>query len=248
MTQSSRKIEAMTRGGRALAQVREELVRRTVAGVRFEEIESWAQTLIKSAGMKPSFSTVPDYRWATCIMKNDAMCHGIPEGQTVEAGDLLTIDVGLICDGYHLDTTTSFAVGEVSAAVRQFLRVGRAALDNAIAAAQVGSSVYEISLAMETLVRRHRYGLTKQLTGHGVGEELHQSPLIPCYTRRRDKRELLHLGQTLAIEVMYTIGDPTLVLDPDGWTFRTADGSLSAMFEETVLLTATGPQILTKAD
>jgi len=242
----TQKIDAMKEGGRALGKVKGQLYSFTKVGTRFEEIEAEAQRLIKAAGYTPSFSTVPGYDWATCIMKNDEMCHGIPQKKSVEDGDVLTIDVGLINKGYHLDTTMTFAVGSISEEIVQFLERGQRILDDAIGKARLGNSVYDISFAMEKGLKKYNYGAVYQLTGHGIGKELHMDPAVPCVTQRSDKRKKLVVGQTLAIEVMYTSGDPYLVEDTDGWTYRTEDGSLSGMFEETVLITKSGPQVMTK--
>lgn len=247
-TQLQRKITAMRAGGKALGKIKSQLQAFSKTGVSFEKIEEEAQRLIKAAGMMPSFSTVPRYHWATCIMKNEAVCHGIPKGKSVADGDIITIDIGLINDGFHLDTTITFPVGTVSPKIIEFLEVGKKSLAHAIAAAQAGNSVYDISFAMNKPLEENGYGVVFQLTGHGVGEELHMEPVIPCVPQRADKKIKLQIGQTLAIENMYTMGSALLVEASDGWTYVTSDGSLSAMFEETVLITQNGPEILTKSE
>lgn len=246
MSIDTQKIQAMREGGKALGLIRDTLKNFTKVGMKFEHIEAEAQRLIKDAGMKPSFSTVEGYHWATCIMKNDELCHGIPQGKTVEDGDIITIDVGLINNGYHLDTTTTFPVGAISSTTKTFLEEGRASVDKAIAQARAGNSVYDISFAMEKHLKRHGYGAVYDLTGHGIGKELHMSPSIPVFAHKPDKKRLIKAGDTLAIEVMYTAGEPDLVIAEDGWTYKTKDNSLSAMFEETVLVTENGPEILTR--
>ncbi len=241
-----KKIQAMREGGRSLGKIKSQLRDFTGPGVRFEAIEAEAQRLIGAEGMVPSFSTVPGYEWATCIMKNDEVCHGIPLKKTVDEGDIITIDVGLINQGYHLDTTITFGVGQISESAARFLEVGKQVLDKAIAKAQAGNSVYDISFQMEKGLQRHGYGVVYQLTGHGIGEKLHMEPEVPVFALKKLKKEILTEGQTLAIEVMYAMGEAKLVEADDGWTFRTADGSISGMFEETVLITKKGPEILTK--
>src|SRR5690606_30189993 len=150
----------------------------TQVGTTFEAIEAEAQKLIKQTGATPSFSTVKGYDWATCIMKNDEMCHGIPQGKTVAAGDVIKIDVGLMWEGYHLDTTITFAVGEVSPEIKTFLEIGQRALTKAIDKARPGNSVYDISRAMQKVVEEHGYSAVYQLTGHGIGKKLHDEPEI----------------------------------------------------------------------
>ena len=239
------RISAMRQGGALLGRVKQQLVDFTKVGMAFETIEAEAQRLIKAGGAKPSFSTVPGYSWATCLMKNDELCHGIPQHKWVADGDVMTIDVGLIWDGYHLDTTTTFVVGQSQPEIEHFLDVGRRSLAKAIKKARVGNSVYDLSFAMQKVVEENGFNVVYQLTGHGVGKELHGEPEIPCFAQKSDKRIKLYEGQTIAIEIMYAAADAHLVLDRDGWTYRTEDGSLSGMFEETVLVTQAGPEILT---
>jgi len=241
------KTAAMREGGRALGKIKDQLRLMTRPGVTFEEIEAAAQQLIAEAGMKPSFSTVPDYDWATCIMKNNELCHGIPRGKTVEIGDLITIDVGLINRGFHLDTTISFAVEPATPLVHEFLERGEKLLNKAIAEVRPLGSIYDISYQMDKGLKKYGYGAVYQLTGHGIGERLHMEPEVPVVARRSDKRRKLKIGDTIAVEIMYTLGDPRVEEADDGWTFVTADGKLSAMFEETVLVTSKGHEILTKS-
>jgi methionyl aminopeptidase len=239
------KLQAMRTGGAKLRQVKHQLQAFTKVGTRFEDIEAEAQRLIKAAGAVPNFALVPGYHWATCIMKNDEVCHGIPKGKYVDDGDVITIDVGLLYEKWHLDTSISFAVGSVPAEVTHFLTVGQDSLKKAINKARVGNSIYDISAAMQRVVERAGFGCVYQLTGHAIGEELHMDPSVPCIAQRRDKNLKLYEGQTLAIEIMYAAGDAHLKIDKDGWTYRTSDGSLAGMFEETVLITRNGPEILT---
>jgi len=244
---TKQKIEAMREGGKALGKIKAQLQAFVKIGTTFEQIEDKAQDLIKKTGMVPSFSTVPGYHWATCVMKNHEVCHGIPKGKKVEDGDVISIDIGLINNGYHLDTSITFPVGKVSQEIEEFLEAGKVSLEKAIAQARVGNSVYDISFAMEKPLKRKGYGVVFQLTGHGVGEELHMDPAIPCIANKADKRVKLVEGQTLAIENMYSMDNPVLEESSDGWTYVTIDGSISGMFEETVLITKDGPEILTQS-
>lgn len=240
------RITAMRQGGHHLGTIKNQLVAFTKVGMSFATIEAEAQRLIKAVGAVPSFSTVPGYSWATCIMKNDELCHGIPSSKKyVDDGDVMTIDVGLIWQGFHLDTTTTFVVGQTTPEIEAFLEIGQRALAKAIKKATVGNSVYDISFAMQKVTEEHGCNVVYQLTGHGVGEVLHGEPEIPCLAQKSDKKVKLVEGMTIAIEIMYAAGDAYLVLDKDGWTYRTQDGSLSGMFEETVLVTKSGPEILT---
>ncbi|MBU0974533.1 type I methionyl aminopeptidase [Patescibacteria group bacterium] len=240
-----KKIIAMRQGGKVLGRIKNQLADFSKPGISFEQIEEKAQYLIKEAGMLPSFSTVPGYNWATCIMKNDSICHGIPQNNVIEDGDVITIDIGLINNNFHLDTTITFPVGKVSQEINDFLSAGKKSLRKAIVAAKLGNSVYDISRAMEKPLKRNGYGVVFQLTGHGVGKELHMEPSIPCIPDKADRNVKLYNGQTIAIENMYAMGNATLEESLDGWTYKTIDGSISGMFEETVLITEKGPEILT---
>lgn len=243
------KIAAMREGGKRLATVRLKVIEAVVPGVSFEHLEEIAQEWIKKLHATPSFPTVDGYKYATCITKNEGCCHGLPVGKVVEEGDLITVDVGLIFDGYHTDTSITVFAGNQEAIndeTREFLETGKRALANAISKAKVGNSVYDISRAIEETIEGAGYGAVYQLTGHGVGKKLHEPPYIPCVAFKQDKRLLLTEGQTIAIEPMYSMGNPELVLGADGWVYETKDKSLTGMFEETVLITRSGPEILTK--
>lgn len=247
MSEQSHKIEAMRTGGKLLGKIKRQLQEFTKVGMSFAEINAEAERLIAAAGAKANFAMVPKYHWATCIMHGDELCHGIPTAtKKVLDGDLLRVDVGLLYDGFHLDTSISFIVGKASPEIERFLAVGQKALDAAIAQARPGNSVYDVSYAMQSVIDGAGYGSVFQLTGHGVGRELHEDPAIPCIAIRSDKKITFTVGQTVAIETMYTMGNPMLVLDKDGWTYRTKDGSLGGMIEETVLITDGEPEILTK--
>jgi methionyl aminopeptidase len=240
------KISAMREGGKRLRQVKKQLQTFTKVGVSFAEIEAEAQRLIKEAGAIPNFALVPGYEWATCVMKNDEVCHGIPtDKKYVDDGDIITIDVGLLYHDWHLDTSISFGVGNVDSETKHFLEIGRKSLKKAINKARVGKTIYDVSKGMQQVVERAGFGAVYQLTGHAIGEELHMDPAVPCIAQRSDKKLKLYAGQTLAIEIMYAAGNADLKLDKDGWTYRTKDGSLTGMFEETVLITANGPEVLT---
>ena len=205
---TEKKIIAMREGGHALALIRDGLVSYVKIGMTFAEIEAETQRQIKAAGMVPSFSTVPGYSWATCIMKNDGLCHGIPNQTRVEDGDILTIDLGLINKGYHLDTTTTFIVGTSTKEKEYFLEVGRRSLKKAIQKVRSGQSVYAVSEAMENVLAEEGMGIVYQLTGHGVGEELHMDPHSPCIALKEAKRVPSRPGQHIAVETKYTAGAP----------------------------------------
>lgn len=243
----SDRIRAMREGGVILAQIRDSLAASVKPGHVFEDIEAQAQKLLREHDVLPSFSTVAGYDWATCIMANEALCHGIPGKQVVRKGDVITIDIGLINRGFHLDTTVTFAVGTVPASTRRFLATGQEALAAALAEVKAGARVFDVSRAMQRVVEAAGYSAVRELTGHGVGERLHMAPNIPCVGVHSDKRVFLEEGQTIAVEIMYAQGSSVLELGSDGWTYLTRDRSLTGMFEDTVLVTKEGCEVLTKS-
>ena len=243
--ETQERIVAMREGGEILAQVRQGILDQVKPGITFEEIEQTAQELILKHKAVPSFPTVDNYSWATCINKNSGCCHGIPQHGAAEFGDLLTIDVGLIWKGFHSDTSVTISVGKPSARLREFLQIGLQSEYAAIQAAKVGNSIHDISEAMAEALWIRGCKPIYQLVGHGIGRSLHESPAVPCTPYPKDKKKKLKPYQTLAIEVMYAAGNPKLELAEDGWTYQTEDGSLTGMFEHTVLITPQGPEILT---
>lgn len=240
-------IGAMKIGGAMLGRVRKALYDFTQVGVSPKQIEFKARQLIKAEGAELSFTKVPGYRWATCININDGVVHGIPESvKPLENGDLVTVDVGVYYHGYHTDAAFSKVVGKSTPAKDRFLKAGLEGLQNAIAAVKPGGYIGDISLAMESTLKKYGYSATRELTGHGVGKELHEDPMISnVVISPREKTPVMVAGQTLAIEIIYVEGDPALVLEADGWTISTKDGTLSAVHEETVVVTQDGCSILT---
>lgn len=240
-------IEAMKIGGAMLGRVRQALYEFTQVGISPKEVEFKARELIKAEGGSLSFTKVPGYRWATCININEGIVHGIPESTVPFAdGDLVTVDVGVFYHGYHTDAAFSKVVGTSTPAKNRFLRAGLEGLKNAIDAVKPGNRIGDISLAMESTLKKYGYRATRELTGHGVGKELHEDPMISnIVVGTREKTPLIKLGATLAIEIIYVEGKPSLVLEEDGWTISVKDGTLSAVHEETVLVTEDGCSILT---
>lgn len=241
------KIAAMTTGGAMLGRVREALFHFTQVGVSPSQIEFKARELIKAEGGELSFTKVPGYRWATCININDGIVHGIPTSTVpLQDGDLVTVDVGVFFSGYHTDAAFSKVVGTSTPAKDKFLQAGIEGLKNAIAAVKPGNYIGDISEAMDSTLKKYGYSATKELTGHGVGKELHEEPMISnVVVSKRENTPLIKVGQTLAIEIIYVEGSPKLVLEEDRWTISTKDGTLSAVQEETVVVTEDGCSILT---
>lgn len=240
-------LEAMKIGGAMLGRVRQALYQFTQVGVTPLQVELKARQLIKAEGGELSFTKVPGYSWATCININEGIVHGIPTSELPFAdGDLVTVDVGVYYRGYHTDAAFSKVVGTSSVQKDRFLQAGLEGLKNAISVIKPGAYIGEISEAMESTLKVYGYKATKELTGHGVGKELHEDPMISnVVVGPKEKTPKIKLGQTLAIEIIYVEGKPSLVLEADGWTISTRDGTLSAVHEETVVVTEDGCSILT---
>jgi methionyl aminopeptidase len=239
------KIAAMREGGRVLGTILQELLGFSRPGTSLLDIEALAQKRIVQAGMKPSFSTVANYQWATCLCVNEVIVHGIPTGYRLKEGDLLTIDIGLINRGFHVDTAWTKVVGGKD---DTFLEVGQEALKKAIDQAKAGNRVGHISKAIQEIIEGAGYGVVKTLVGHGVGKTLHEPPQIPGFVRGSiEKTPRLTVGMTIAIEVIYAMGSPAITYYDDGWSIATRDHSLSAVFEQTIAVTDSKPLILTPA-
>ena len=240
-------IKIMQEGGRRLAGVKHKLFDEVVEGVSAEIIEQITCRLIAKERGKPSFKMVPGYRWATCVNINEGVVHGIPKKEIVfKKGDVVSVDLGMFYRGFHTDT--SFSVGlNTDPEITDFLETGEEALRSAIKSAIIGNRIYDISFAIESILKNNGYSPVKALVGHGVGRNLHEEPQIPCFIDGAERNQSPEIpeGAVLAIEVMYSTGSADVVLDDDGWTIKTADGKISALFEETVAVTKRGPKILT---
>jgi len=240
------KLSIMKQGGARLGEIREKLLKDVKPGISAIELDQIAEVLITRAGGKPSFMTVDGYKWSTCICINDCIVHGIPAKYSLRTGDLVTIDVGMLYEGYHTDTAASLIVGKPNG--DHFLDIGKLALKEAIAQAVIGNRIGHISLAMQQIIEDAGYNVARSLVGHGIGRELHMDPQVPCYLDEAiEKTPKLEDGLTIAIEVIYMEGKSALIVDNDGWTMRTRDRSRAGMFEHTVAITTKGPKILTHA-
>jgi len=231
--------------GKLISQIKKQAVEFAQTHWNLADIDSYVDTLIHNAGGEPGFKKVPGYHWATCISVNDVLVHGIPKGY-IKEGDIVNIDTGMYYKGTTTDTSTTFVIGNPSPEQTHFLQVGLDTLDKAIAKARPGNRVYDISDTIQKNIEAAGYNVTLNLTGHGVGKTMHEEPPIPCFVSKDPvlKTEL-KVGMVLAIEVMYMKGDWPLIQDPDGWSLRTRDGSDAAVFEEDVIVTPKGPEVIT---
>lgn len=253
---SEQEIAIMAEGGKILGEIVKSTLKRIKPGVSTAEIDEWIEDEIIKKGGEPSFKKVPNYFWTTCTGLNDEVVHSIPRrDKVVKEGDLVKIDAGIYWKGFHSDTSWTVQIPfskpnaeeEVSVVLgARFLEVGKHALREAIKVAKPGKRVGDISLEIQKIIEEAGFSPVKVLTGHGIGRELHEDPLIPCVLKGKIENTLeLVAGMTLAIEVIYTLGSPKLVMESDNWTISTEDGKISGLFEETIALTKNGPLILT---
>lgn len=243
-------LAIMAEGGRKLGDIRDQLIAMSKPGLKLLDIEAEAMRLIKLSGGEPSFTTVEDYQWATCLCVNDQVVHGIPSSYVLEPMDVLTIDVGLLYKGFHTDTADTCVIGgeeHAPESIKRFLDTGRQILKSAIAVAVAGNRIGHISAVTDAGLRKAGYFAMKALTGHAVGRTLHEEPMIPNYIERKlERTPLIVPGMTLAIEIIYSMGTHDIkYAGDDGWTLSTRDGSLSAVFEHTVAVFEDKTTVLT---
>lgn len=245
---NQKEMEIMIRAGEKLGRIKAELEKNVKEGTNAEEIEKLADTLIKKEGGRPSFKMVPGYSWVTCVNVNEGLVHGIPKKETIfKKGDVVSVDVGMFYQGFHVDTALSVGISP-DGDTKRFLETGKRALSKAIKKARVGGRIYDISRSIEEEIEAEGFSPIRALVGHGVGRDLHEEPQIPCFTQgKREESPQILEGATLAIEVMYAKGKPDVEIAPDGWTILMRDGKISALFEETVAIALHGPLVLTES-
>jgi len=247
-------IKTLEQGGKLLSCILKALLQEAKPGVATADLDKLADNLIQKTGGTPSFKTVPGYKWATCMCVNNEVVHGIPD-DTLHAGDILCIDIGLLYQGFHTDMAWTIRIhnsefrikNSREAEIDKFLLTGEKALDNAIKQAKVGNRGGHISQAIQQTIEGGGYSVVKALVGHGIGKDLHEDPQIPGFLDTDvHKTPFLQEGMTLAIEVIYNEGKEEVEYkNNDGWTIVAADRSLSAVFEHTIVITRTKPKILT---
>ena len=246
-TKTPAQIEAMREGGKLLASVFDGLRKQVTAGMSGLDVDDWVAREIKALGAIATYKTSEvNFPGVICISTNDEIVHGIPTGYVFEKGDIASFDLVITYKGMKTDSAFTMVVGEKPAGVKKHLlntteRSLYAGIDAITGPVRVG----DISAAVEKVLKDGRLGIVRELVGHGVGQEMHMPPEIPNYGRK-GTGALLSVGDTVAIEPMAMLGKEKIRTDDDGWTIRTADGSLAAHFEHTVLVTEDGAEILTK--
>mgnify|MGYP002517138548 CR=1 FL=1 len=242
---SAREIELMRESCKILSEVHEKLGEAIRPGISTWEIDALGEKLIRERGCIPNFLNYNGYPASICVSVNDEVVHGIPsDKRIIKEGDIVGLDAGVIYKGYHSDAARTHAIGEVSKEAKELIRVTRESFFEGIKYAKEGNYLFEISAAIGRYATERGYGVVRDLCGHGIGANLHEAPEIPNYEMNR-RGVRLRKGMTLAIEPMINIGTHAVRWLDDDWTVVTADGSLSAHYENTVLITENEPILLT---
>ena len=242
---SDREIELLRIAGNIVYQTHQYLKPMLKPGITTKELDEKAEAFIRSKGATPSFKGLYGFPGSVCISLNDEVVHGIPhKDHILQEGDIVSLDAGLIYKGYHSDMARTFPVGQVSEEARLLIERTRQSFFDGIKMAKEGNHLFDISNAIDASIRPYGYGIVRDLVGHGIGTSLHEDPQIPNFAQKRRGPKLV-AGMTFAIEPMINIGRADVEWLDDDWTVVTEDGSLSAHYENTILITEGEPEILT---
>lgn len=242
---SVREIELMRKSCEILSEVHDRLGEAIKPGISTWEIDALGEKLIREYGCEPNFLNYNGYPASICVSVNDEVVHGIPSKERfLKEGDIVSLDAGLIYKGYHSDAARTYPVGKISEKASKLIEVTKQSFFEGIKKAKAGNHLYDISNAIDAYVSRFGYGVVRDLVGHGIGTSLHEDPQIPNFKQWR-RGIKLQPGMTLAIEPMVNMGSFEVKWLDDDWTVVSVDGSLSAHYENTVLITEGEPEILT---
>jgi len=234
----------MRTASQAVAQVLGALQEAAAPGVSMKDLDDIAAGIIRDRGCTPSFLGYHGYPATICTSPNNVIVHGIPDGYQLKDGDILSVDVGAIYEGYHGDAARTFAIGEVSDEVAKLIRVTEESMLAGIAQVKAGARIGDIGVAVQQAAEASGFSVVREYVGHGIGEQMHEEPQIPNYGQA-GKGMKLKKGMAICIEPMVNMGDWRTELQDDGWTVTTADGSLSAHFENTIAITSDGVEVMT---
>ena len=237
-------IEKMAAAGRILARCHEILRRKARPGVTTAEIDKTAERFIRSQGAEPAFNGYRGFPGSICASPNSMVVHGIPGPYRLGRGDILSIDIGVVLDGWVADAAITHPIGNVTPIAKRLLTSTRAALFDAVEQCRVGNRLGDVSHAVQARVEADGFSIIRSLVGHGIGRQMHEDPQIPNFGEPGTGPELED-GMVLAIEPMVNVGTHHVRMGTDNWAVYSQDGSLAAHFEHTVAVTAEGPRILT---
>jgi len=225
-----------------------ELASHIAPGVTTSQLDKVAETFIRDNGAEPTFKGFPNlkgepYPASICTSINEVVVHGIPNNQALREGDIISIDCGVKMNGFCGDSAYTFAVGEINSEKQQLLDITKKALYEGIGVSRVGNRVGDIGYAIQTLCEINSYGVVREFTGHGIGKSMHEDPYVPNFGSKGSREQLIS-GLCIAIEPMITLGNRHIKMLNDGWTVVTKDNKPAAHFEHTIVITQSGPQIL----
>ena len=235
----------MAEGGKILAAVLKEVEKMVKPGITTLELDRAAEALILSHGAKPAFKGYEGFPYSLCTSVNENVVHGFPSNYILKEGDIVGLDLGVLYKGYNTDMASTVAVGKISFEAKRLLDTTKKSLRLGIKKAKIGNTVGDIGNTIQRFVEGQKYGVVRDLCGHGIGKSVHEDPRIPNFGARRTGEELVS-GMVICIEPMLAIGDYNLKKAKDGYGFTTKDGSLAAHFEHTIAITEKGPLVLTE--
>lgn len=241
---SDEEIEFMRISGAIVGKALREVEPYVKPGVTTLELNSIIEEIILSEGATPSFKGYGGFPAATCISVDDVVVHGFPSLKVLKEGEIVSIDVGAYKNGFHGDAARTFAVGEIAPGKRKLIEVTKQSFFEGLKFVKAGVRLGDVSHAIQAYAESYNYGVVRDMVGHGIGRKLHEDPSVPNYGKA-GSGVVLKNGMALAIEPMITYGDYRVVIDEDGWTCRTRDHSVSAHYENTVIITSNGVEILT---
>ncbi len=242
---SSHEIQLMRQAGKITAAARALAGAMVAPGVTTQEIDRAVQRFIKSKGAVPSFLGFHGYPASVCISVNDEVIHGIPGKRALREGDIVSIDVGAYKDGYHGDCAGTYPCGRISEEARRLIDVTRQSFFEGLKYAREGYRLPDLSGAVQRYVEANGFSVVREYVGHGIGTQMHEAPEVPNYVEPKAGRPRFLRGMTIALEPMVNAGRAGVVVLPDGWTVKTADGKLSAHYENSILITDGEPELLT---
>jgi methionyl aminopeptidase len=245
---SRREFSKMQKAGAAVAAIHEAVREVARPGVSLLDLEAISARILAERGCKSSFLGYHGTYPATlCLSPNDVIVHGIPSSRPLEEGDILSVDAGAVYEGFHGDAAFTMPIGEVSEEAQRLIEVTEAALWAGIRQVRKGNHLGDIGAIIAEVGESNGFGVVEEYVGHGIGRQMHEEPQVPNYGQRGQGLRLRN-GLALCIEPMFNVGAKHTTVDPDGWTVRTRDGSLSAHWEHTVCLTPDGPEVFTAGE
>jgi len=242
---SANEVDILRKAGKILSSIVVQLQSSLTSGMSTKDIDSKAEELIRQNKVIPAFKGYHGFPGVACISVNEGVVHGIPGPRVIKDGDIVSLDIGIIYEGYYSDMAVTVPIGNIPSETRRLLDVTRASLFRGIGQARAGNRLSDISFAVQSFVEMHGFSVVRDFVGHGIGRQLHEEPEIPNYGQP-SQGPVLAEGMVFAIEPMVNMGTHRTKTLSDGWTVVTEDGKPSAHFEHTIVIAANGPEILTQ--